>query len=116
MDKKYSNYFIKLGKKCIDKEDINGLNDLYNSIRDVIYENKDYGINFPDIYMKIFYYACKKSKKKCIRHMMQIYFDKFDDFTKIALRQSFFYGKFLIKNNEVKKWYSYNIIPLIKTK
>ena len=45
---------------------------------------------------------------------MELY-ETFDEAAKIALRQMFFYGKYMIKrNDDLVDWYSDHIIPLIK--
>ena len=49
---------------------------------------------------------------------MELY-NNFDEATKIALRQMFFYGKYVIirnKHKELAKWYEKNINPFAKKK
>ena len=43
-----------------------------------------------------------------------MYFEIFSETQQIALRQSFYYGKFKIKNKELINWYSNTIIPIIR--
>ena len=45
---------------------------------------------------------------------MRIYYEIFDDVSQIALRQSFVYPKYIIKDKNLTNWYSKNILPLVK--
>ena len=57
------------------------------------------------IYQKIFLYACIIGVDKILEWLSEIYF-QFDDISQIALRQSFFYGKYLLKTYKHEiKWY-----------
>lgn len=45
---------------------------------------------------------------------MNLYNTKFDSVSKIVLRQSFYYGKYLIKSKPIRVWYDSHIIAQIK--
>lgn len=107
--------FLLEGKECINFNDSEGLKKLTESIEKYI---NDSGIiiNFQNIYQKLLLYSCIKHAKDCIKFLLDLYFEKFDVVTKIALRQCFFYGKYLMKDKELKKWYDSSVIPLIKAK
>ena len=107
--------FMRVGKDCIDHNDIDGLNNLTIDIQKHI-KSAEYIINFQNIYQKLFLYACIKGYQECITYLFKLYFELFDDITKIALRQMFFYGKVLLKDKNTIKWYNNNIIPPIRAK
>ena len=106
-------HFIEEGKRCINFNDKDGLEKLTISIQDYIDESKII-INFQNIYQKLFLHACQKHSKECIKYLLNLYFNKFDIVTKIALRQLFYYGKYLMKDKQLKKWYDLSVIALIK--
>ena len=51
--------------------------------------------------------------KAVISWMMEVY-DTFDDISKIGLRQTFFYGKYIIKSLEIRTWYETTIVEPIR--
>ena len=80
--------------------------------------NFDYDVNMGYIFKTIFFYSCKKGNKPIIEWLMELY-EAFDETTKIALRQMFFYGKYVIIRNKHKKlvkWYETTILPPIRCK
>lgn len=107
--------FLTEGKKHINLHYVNGLKELCQNIENNI-NTSEYQINFQNIFQKLLLHACTKNSKECIIFLINLYFEKFDVVTKIALRQSFFYGKYLIKDKPTKAWYNDNIIPLIRAK
>ena len=104
--------FIIEGKKHIDFDSTLSLTTLYNTILDH-QKNSEYSVNIQNIFQKLFLYSCIKSKKSCIQYLFNLY-GTFDTVTKIALRQSFFYGKYLIKDKAIQSWYSKDILPKVK--
>ena len=63
------------------------------------------GIAYEYIYQKIFLYTCIIGSDEILKWLTETYFE-FDDISKIALRQSFFYGKYLLKTYKHEiKWY-----------
>ena len=54
------------------------------------------------IYQKIFLYTCIIGNETILKWLTDLYFD-FDDVSKIALRQMFFYAKYLMKKNKFTK-------------
>ena len=105
--------FISRGKEAISLDNALILQDLYNTIRNK-QRNVEYQINFQYIYQKLLLHACIKEAKECIIFLFNLYRNKFDDISKIALRQSFFYGKYLLKDEKLIDWYDQNIIFKIK--
>ena len=105
------------GKKYIDIDNITLLKKLYVQIFDFnTNENNDYVLNFQYIYKTLLLYACTKKKKQCIKFLFNLYFT-FDDISKIALRQTFFYGKYLLKKpKELIKWYDKYVLEKIRVK
>lgn len=105
---------IAEGKYIISCHDIIELKEYYHDIKQL--SNTDYQINYQYIFQQLFTHACLKKNKAIIIYLTRLYFEAFDDIAQIALRQSFFYAKYTIKNNkDLTKWYSNNIIPLIKS-
>jgi hypothetical protein len=103
------NQLIKQGKKAVYSQDHQALKDLY---RDA--QRDDYEINMTDIFLKLFYYACRYNRRSTIIFLFQMYYEIFSQTERIALRQSFYYGKFKITDKDILKWYSDNIIPMIR--
>tara|TARA_Y100000768_G_C23773336_1_gene584389 strand:+ start:182 stop:505 length:324 start_codon:yes stop_codon:yes gene_type:complete len=102
---------IKIGKDAVYTQDHEKLKSIYKHS-----QNTDYLLNESEIFLKLFYYACQHSRKSTIIFLFRIYFDLFSFSQQIALRQSFYYGKFKIKNKKLQKWYNNNILPIIKIK
>ena len=102
---------IKIGRDAVYTQDHEKLKSLYNHT-----QNEDYILNESEIFLKLFYYACKHNRKSTIIFLFRIYFDLFSFSQQIALRQSFYYGKFKIKNKKLQKWYNDNILTVIKLK
>lgn len=101
MYKKYTN----LGKTAVENEDHEALQELYNDLN-----NSEYQINTAEIFLKLFYHACKLERKGTILYLYNFYKTMMSTCEKIALRQSFMYGKYLIKNSTLKEWYSKTIL------
>lgn len=100
---------LKKGKKAIDCQNHSEIKNLYFQT-----QNRTRRINLYDVFLKLFFYACQKERKDSIIFLMRMYMEYFSDTTKIALRQSFFYGKYKIKSASLRKWYSEYILPIIK--
>ena len=90
------------------------LNEMYNDIKEYITRNNEIEISIPNIFIKLFYFSCIKNKKDCIEYLINIYINDMDTVTKVGLRQSFYYGKYLIKDKKLYNWYDENILSLIK--
>jgi hypothetical protein len=101
--------FIDQGKEAITRNNVTILQEIYNTIKNKQKE-VEYNINFQYIYQKLLFHACIKESKDCITFLRNLYLNKFDDVSKIALRQSFFYGKYLLKDKNLIEWYDKNII------
>jgi len=101
--------FHKRGLSAIYVEDHIALKALYKETQEL-----EYDINILDLFLKLFFSACIKNRKNTIICLFQCYFDLFTEAERIALRQSFFYGKYQIKNKQLTKWYSETILPIVK--
>jgi len=101
---------IAESKYFIDIYDLGELQNLYKQL--ISYET-DVNLNKAFIFKEVFLYACKKMDKAVISWMMEVY-DTFDDISKIGLRQTFFYGKYIIKSLEIRTWYETTIVEPIR--
>ncbi len=101
--------FIRKGQAAIYRHDHKSLKELYMES-----QSKDYQINISDIFLKLFYYACTHGRRNTIIFLFQMYYEIFSQAEQIALRQSFYYGKFKIKDKNLQRWYTNNIIPIIR--
>ena len=97
------------GKDAVYAEDHMKLKKVYEKTH-----TQDYKLPITEIYLKLFYYACKHNRKDTIKFLFQMYFDIFNDCEKVAIRQGFYYGKMQIKKKQIKEWYSKCILPIIK--
>lgn len=102
---------IKKCKDYINNDDLKNLDMYYESILSL---NSDYKLNFEYIYKNIFLYSCNKENKNILNWLFNIY-NKFNDLSKIGLKHTHIYGKFLInkKNIELYEWYENKIIDII---
>jgi hypothetical protein len=80
--------FIKNCKLLIEENNLDCLQDYY-------LENKDEPFAWEYAYQKIYLHACLK-KKPMIVEWMKGLFETFDPIQQIALRQMFYYGKYLL--------------------
>ncbi len=101
--------FVKQGRNAVVAQDHIRLKELYTKIH-----SDDYQINIADIYLKLFYHACKYNRRSTIIFLFQMYFDIFTEGDRIGLRQSFNYGKFLIKDKATRNWYSRFLLPILR--
>ena len=83
----------------------------------------EYHINQLDIFKQAFNHACIRGNRDLISWFLEAYLTYFNDIEKIAIRQLFFYGKYLIINEkrhqirdkeDLLHWYEEKIIPKIK--
>ena len=98
-------------KECIKNDDREQLEHMIENVN-----TQDYQINYSYIFNQLLYYSCINNKKWCIEFLLNIYNKKFDEVEKIALRQSFVYGKYLCRNKEYKCWYQNLIKHLVEKK
>lgn len=100
---------LKEGKNAVYLQDHAKLKHVYSRTN-----TQDYQLPISDIYLKLFYYACKHNRKETIKFLFQIYFEIFSDYEKIAIRQGFYYAKTKIKEKDLREWYSSYVLPIIK--
>jgi hypothetical protein len=78
-------------KWFIDQNKLEELKTYYNQV--ILSEGVS--DNLPDLYQKVYLHACLK-KRRAIAEWLQTLFTKFDPITKIAYRQMFPYGRYLL--------------------
>ena len=83
-----TNEIIKSSKDRINNGDIHGLQEILESV-------KDEKIDWQRIFLKVYLHACLKKQKEIVEWLTEVY-ETFDSISKIALRQVFPYGKFLL--------------------
>lgn len=104
---------LQHGKQIIKEGKIESVQLLYKTIK---HKSKHVKMNIEYMFCQLFNCACQHSKKDIIHRLLQMYFESFPETQMIALRQFFFYGKYLIKNQRVKSWYASSVIPIFKQK
>lgn len=104
---------LTTAKYYISVHDIESLNTFYYDIKNIS-NNSEYDINYQYIFLQLLNYACLKKNKEIIIFLTRIYYEIFDEVAQIALRQSFIYPKYLIKDRLLTEWYTNTILPLIK--
>jgi hypothetical protein len=80
--------FIGLCKKFIEQDDLENLQEFYM-------ENLEEEYPWEYIYQKLYLHACLKKKVKIVEWLQGL-FSLFDPIQQIAIRQMFFYGKYLL--------------------
>ena len=100
---------IDSGKHAVFNQDHETLKDIYIQSQD-----SDYQLNISAIFLKLFYHACQHERKATIIFLFQMYFEIFSEAEQIALRQSFYYGKFQLKHKYLVNWYDKHLLPMIK--
>tara|TARA_B100000925_G_scaffold286521_1_gene264388 strand:- start:683 stop:1045 length:363 start_codon:yes stop_codon:yes gene_type:complete len=109
-------------KDLINLGNVQGVKDYINDYIANI-NSLDYKIDQLDIFKLIFNHSCSRGNKELIEWFLELYLNYFNDIEKIAARQLFFYGKYVIINesryniknkNSLIHWYDTNVIPKIK--
>jgi hypothetical protein len=80
--------FLKTCKTLIEKDNLEGLQEFYG-------ENTEEQYPWEYIYQKLYLHACLKKKQRIVEWMKPL-FEQFDPIQKIALRQMFSYGRYLL--------------------
>tara|TARA_Y100000992_G_C21269181_1_gene495693 strand:- start:1234 stop:1575 length:342 start_codon:yes stop_codon:yes gene_type:complete len=108
-----SKYFIELGKQYIQNDSIKKLNQLLYEIKSI----QDYQISIPSMYKDLFLYSSVHGTTTVLIWFIELYYE-LSMIEQIALRQLFFYAKYLSKKNKYipKNWFQDYIIPLISNK
>lgn len=81
-------------KQLIDRGDLAALQSFYMHLHDV-YEQET--IDYPYLFRHIYVHACLKKKHDIIHWLKEMY-ETMDPIMKIALRQIFAYGEYLLRN------------------
>ena len=77
--------------------------------------SNEYSLNLQYIYKEILIFACYNSNDKILRYLLSIY-DIFDEVSKIALRQVFFYCKYILIRNKKDTEIIENFLKRIRIK
>ncbi len=80
--------FLKFCKELIEKDNLEGLQEVYS-------ESAHEHYPWEYIYQKLYLHACLKKKHRIVKWLNEM-FEHFDPIQKIALRQMFSYGKYLL--------------------
>ncbi len=87
-----SDEVIKTCKQHITDGNVTGLQEYYRSL-----EGED--LDWQRIFLKVYLHACLKQQKQVVDWLMELY-ESFDPISKIALRQSFAYGRHLLNKQK----------------
>ena len=82
---------LRDAKQIIDRGDLEALQSFYN---DMIETYED--IDFPYLFRHLYVHACLKKQDNIIRWLKELY-ETMDPIMKIALRQIFAYGDYLLR-------------------
>ena len=85
-------------KNCKDLINNNELIDLQNYYKSLVDLNLNVG-EYQYIYQKILIFSCYKGNDEILKWLTDLYFE-FDEFSKIFLRQVFFYCKYILLNKK----------------
>jgi hypothetical protein len=92
MDKRINDSIIQDCKALINKNDLNALQEYYKELQESEFDTVP---DWPNIFQALYIHACLKKRKEIADWLVPL-FDTFDPITKIAYRQMFFYGRFLL--------------------
>jgi hypothetical protein len=81
-------------KQIINRGDLAALQEYYNNLFD---SHKSSDIDIPYLFRHIYVHACLKKKKEIAAWLTELYEETMDPIMKIALRQIFAYGNYLLK-------------------
>ena len=105
-----TNKIIKECKKMIENDNLKDLKEYYLNLNEyeIFISNT---IAYEYIFQKIYIHACNYGNKETIEWLIERYIEM-DNIRKIALRQLFYYGKYILKKNKkfkndekIFKWY-----------
>ena len=96
--------YLDVGKQCIKNDDKTGLKTLIESIS---YHNEinEYIVNYQYIFLQLLNHSALLQKKWSLEYMIYLY-NKLSKIDKIALRQALVYPKYIMRDQELIKWYS----------
>jgi hypothetical protein len=83
---------IRCCKDHINHNNVTGLMEYYRSL-----EGQEH--DWQRIFLKVYLHACLKKRKEIVEWLLQVY-ETFDPISKIALRQTFAYGRHLLNKPE----------------
>ena len=100
-------------KNIIKKDDIINLRLYYFNI--INNTSIEYSLNLQYIYKEILIFTCYNGTNKILNYLLDIY-NLFDDVSKIALRQVFFYCKYILIRNKKDTKIIENFLKKIRIK
>ena len=86
---------------CVKAGDLDGLKGIYADLPE--YMNREY------LFKQVFLSACTHEKPDIIYWLYMIFLSM-NPFTQVAIRHTLTYGKYIIKDKSIKKWYEEKII------
>ena len=92
---------------AVEAQDHHKLKDLYEEHG----PSKDAG----ELYIRVLYHACAKSRRSTVIFLVRQYYEIFDEIQQIAMRQCFFYGKYKMRDKGDRKWYDECVLPLVRS-
>ena len=106
---------LRTGKDYIKYNDTSGLQ---TYLKTAERRTVDYQLNFQYVFRDLYYYACKNGTQEMISWFICVYFDYFDVVSRIAMRQTFSYGKYLLagkKNPRISDdWYEEFVMDAVR--
>ena len=88
---------------CVRANDLDGLKGIYADLPDYI--------NREHLFNQVFLSACTHQKTEIIYWLYMIFLSM-DPVSQVALRHTFTYGKYIIKDKTIRKWYEEKIINI----
>ena len=85
------NDFIKECKAMVDRDNLEGLQETFQEA----FEELPSGFAWELIFQKVYIHACLKKKTRIVDWLMTL-FPMLDPIQQIAVRQVFFYGRYLL--------------------
>lgn len=85
-------YIVQTCKELIERNSLESLKEFYNSLQQET-------IDWQYIFLKVYLHACLKQRREIVTWLEEVY-ETFDPISKIALRQTFPYGRFLLQRRQ----------------
>jgi hypothetical protein len=91
---------LNFGKMCIQNNDKESLINAINNI-----ETNDYKMNYEYMFSQLLYYSCTHKKRWAVELFIDMYKNRFDLISRIGLKHTLIYAKYLHKEREDIIWY-----------
>jgi hypothetical protein len=90
-------HIIQTCKEMIERNALESLKEYYTMIQ----QEQGDQIDWQHIFLKVYLHACLKKRKEIVSWLEEVY-DTFDPISKIALRQTFPYARYLLYGRQQK--------------